>query len=316
VPGVRSVALSHMLPGSGLGGSEMVAPSGSAPGVAVSADFEMVSPEFFQTLAIPLLAGRNFRSQDGPESQRVAIISRGLAQRFFPSGDAVGHRIRIGAAPQREQVEIIGIANDARLRDIRQPWPYIVYAPYLQEPAYISSWTDVEMLVADRSPKFFEVARQRVEALGREYVRRSQTMDQVVQGALVNERVMAVVSGFFALVSLVLAAIGLYGLMSHTMRQRTRELGIRMALGAQPQTILWMVLRETFLLLAVGLGVGLVLAFASAKFISHMLVNLSPYDPVTALIVIVELLVVGVVAGYPPARWAAKHDPMNGLRYQ
>ncbi len=316
VPGVRSVALSHMLPGSGFGGSETVAPEAAGAATSVSADFQQVSPEFFQTMNIPLVTGRDFRWRDDAQSPRVAIISRGLAQRLFPSDDAIGRRIRIGAAAQRQQIEVVGVVKDSRLRDIRQPWPFIVYVPYVQEPGYISSWTDVELQVAGSSPKLLEIARQRIESLGREYVRRSQTIDQVIETAVVNERVMAFVSGFFAGLALLLAAIGLYGLMSHAVRQRTREIGIRMAVGARSTTILWMVLRETLLLILTGLVIGLAGAFASARFIVHMLVDLSPYDPVTIILVVVELVAVGLIAGILPARWAADRDPVTSLRYQ
>jgi hypothetical protein len=265
-------------------------------------------------MSIGLPAGRAFRWDDDAHAARTAIVSRSLAQQLFPSGDAVGHRIRIGADPQRQQAEIVGIANDTRLPDIRQPWPFIVYVSYVQEPVFMNAWTDVELLVADRSPQLVDAVRRAAESLGREYVRRSWTLDEVIDNTVVNERVMAVVSGFFANLSLLLAAIGLTGLLTYSVRQRTREIGIRMALGAPRGAVVWMVLRETLVLITLGCCIGLPSALAATRFMAHLLLDLSPHDPVTLAMVTGQLFAIGLLGGLLPARWAANSDPITALR--
>lgn len=316
IPGVRSAALSHLLPGSGLAALLKVAPSYSDSVMAVTANVQMVSPEFFQTMGVSLVAGRDFRWRDDTHAQKVAIISAGLAQQFFPQGDALGHRIRIGTDPTGDDPEIVGVVNDTRLPDVRKPWPYIVFIPYLQGTEIINSWTDVELTVVDNSPKLLAAIRQRVRELGREYVRDSKMLDEVIDNALVNERVAAFVAGFFTGMALLLAGVGLYGLVSYTVRQRTYEIGIRMALGAQRHFIIWTIIRESLFIVAVGIAIGLPCTLYGTRFLSHMLLNLPWYDPLTLMLTVVELTVVAVLASFFPALRAAKNDPMNALRYQ
>lgn len=316
LPGVRSVALSQMLPGLGFGGSEHVRRDTAGAGVGLDADDQIVSPNYFRTLGLNLLRGRDFRRQDDERAPRVVIISQSLARRMFPSADAIGNHIVVGTGTEQQDSEIVGIVNDARIRDFQERWPYIIYSPYFQRPSYTGSWTNVEMLVTDASPNLFEAATQRVNSLGREYVLLSGPLKQVIDTGLAGQRTMAYAAAFFSGLALLLAAVGLYGLMSYTVTQRTREIGIRTAFGAQRGAILRMVLLETLVLLVGGFSVGLPCALAATHLVAHMLFGLSPNDPATLVIVASALAAVGVLAGYIPARRATKIDPMVALRYE
>jgi predicted permease len=316
IPGVESVALSHLLPGSGIDASEKISARDVQAGAQLKADFQQVSPEFFTTMHIPLLRGRAFRWQDDDRAPRVAIASVTLARDLFPTGDAVGRRISVGTSPDRADVEIVGIVADARLRDIRQLSPYIVYVPYVQEPVYISFWTDVEMRLNGVAPDLVPLARGRVSALGREYLRRSMPITDVIESTIANEHALAVVSGYFTLLSLLLSGIGLYGLLAYSVSVRKRELAIRVALGCRRGGVVWLVLREALLLTFLGLVLGMLGVLAATRPIAHFLVNLSPHDPVTMVLVVVELLTVCCLTGVPAALYAARTDPADYLRYQ
>jgi predicted permease len=268
----------------------------------------MISPGFLNTLGIPLLRGRDFTSIDDQKHPKVAIVSRSLADRLFPNGDALGKRIRIVAL---RDIEIVGVAGNARIFDLRDGAAPVIFLSYLQTP---SSWGGLIVHTKVPPETLAKTVGQQIESLGREYPFWTGTIADAMSDRLANERVTAMLAGFFAFLALLLACIGLYGLMSYTVTRRTREIGIRVALGAQRETVLWMVLRETLLLALLGIIIGIPAALWATRLIATMLFGLSPGDLPTVISVALLLLVVALFAGFLPAWRAADVDPTVSLR--
>jgi predicted permease len=316
LPGVRSATLSQMLPGSGFGGSDIVGRTAAGSEAEIKSDSQIVSPGFFQTLGIAFQRGRDFTWEDSEHAPRVAIISKTLAEQLFPEGGGIDQRLRIGQDPERQNIKIVGVVNDARVRDIREASPFIVYVPFLQEPEYTRYWTNAELLVLAQPNEVLESAQRAVESLGRQYVFHSETLEQAIGTTIANERATAFVSGFLGILTLMLAGIGLYGLMSYRVTQRTAEIGIRMVLGAPRPAVLIMILQETLAITGVGLTLGLPCALTGTRIVSHLLFDLSPSDPTTVVGVAILLALVALLACSVPAWRAARVDPMTALRHE
>jgi predicted permease len=285
----------------------------TSPDAGVKAVEATVSPGFFPTLGISLIRGRNFEDTDDEHHPHVAIISSSLAARLFPSGNVLGERIRFGFMPQYQNLEVVGIAADSRLFDLHNAAASVVYVPCFQYP----QWTQGGHLFVRTGEAPEAIARSlghEIESLGHEYAESTKTIAQEVSQTLVEERVIAMLSSFFGALALLLASIGLYGLMSYTVTRRTREIGIRMTLGARPATVLGGVLREVLALVLMGLALGVPCALAASRLLASMLFGLSPHDLGTLAGVALLLVVVALVAGYLPARRASHIDPMTAVR--
>jgi predicted permease len=315
VPGVLSASMSQARPGAGQGWEESVAPQSASRTSEVKADFAIVTPEFFRTMALTLLRGRSFTWGDNISGRRVAIITESLARLLFPRGDALGEEIRIGDNPNRQKIEVIGIISDARISNIRDSRSFAVLVPSPQEPRFMN-WSDLEVYTKGDALLMVDPVRRAVESLGHEYPVMITSIDRVVKTSLLQERITAICLVFFGLLTLFLSVMGTYGVTAYTTTQRTREFGIRMALGAHPDTILRAILGETIGLTGAGLVVGLPSALLGTSLISHMLYGVSPRDPFTLLFVSALLFAVAVLAGYLPARRAMSIDPILALRYE
>ena len=315
LPGVNSVGFSDASIGEGRDWQDTVSTmaDASSPGAGMMANEAMVSPDFMRTLGISLVRGRDFDWADDEHHPRVAIVSGSLAERLSPLGNAVGQRIRFGFMPELQDLEVVGIASNARLFDLHNAIAPVIYLPCSQHP----QWTQQgDLLVRTRlAPE--TLARSvgnAIESLGHEYPLRTKTIAQEVSQALVEDRVIAMLSGFFAALALLLASVGLYGLMSYAVTHRTREIGIRVAFGAQRPTVLWLVLREALALGLFGIALGIPCALAASQLIASMLFGISPGDLPTIAAVSLSLLAVALFAGYLPARRASRIDPMVALR--
>ncbi|HJZ77825.1 MAG TPA: ABC transporter permease [Vicinamibacterales bacterium] len=273
-----------------------------------------VGPGYFSTMGQPLRAGREFTVKDTEGAPQVAIINETMAKYFFGSANPVGHRIGWGRGKATD-MEIVGVVKDSRTSSLRQEIPRFLYIPYAQE-AEIGSITFYVRARGDAAGLSASVrdAARRVDPNLPVYDMK--TMNTVVDELLFIERMVAALSVAFGALATLLAAIGLYGVMSYSVARRTREIGIRMALGAERPSVMWLVLREVALMVGVGLAIGVPLAIALGRVVQSQLFDLSATDPLAITGATGVLALVALLAGYLPARRATMVDPMLALRYE
>ncbi len=314
LPGVISAAFIHTRLGNILEWDEKIRISGTT-GYGVGADIAMVMPGAFRTMGIDLLRGRNFNWQDDDHAPRVAMVSQNFAEQWFPKGDAIGQQLDITTEPKWHNLQIVGVVTNASLYDIRKHQPPTVYLPTMQYGDYMGyPFLLVQTQISPAA--LLAPLRQVIESQGHEYVSSVKTVGQEVDRSLLQERITAMLSAFFGGLALLLAAIGLYGLMAYNVTRRSREIGIRMALGARREAVQSMVLRETLWLALIGLAIGLPCAIAASRLIATMLYGIGANDPVTLVTVSLVLLAVAAIAGFVPARRAMRLDPMVALRHE
>ncbi len=318
VPGVQSVALSSLeIPAGASGGwrdTVSLTPEDRSANNSALGTLVAVSPEFFKTLGIPLVRGRDFGWTDDERHSAVAIVDADLAERLGPSDGVLGQYVRFGVQPEFQRLEIIGVARGARLLDVRGASPLVVYVPCLQHRAFSEQGN---LLVrANKAGALARTVAEEIRSLGREYAAGAKTLAQTSDQALVEERATALLAGLFGAVALLLAGTGLFGLISYTTGRRTREIGIRLALGSPRDDIVRMIVRETLALTAVGIIIGVPCALAATRLIAHVLFGTSPYDPLNLAAASVALIAAGAIAGYLPARKAVNVDPMTALKYE
>jgi predicted permease len=272
----------------------------------------VVSPGFFRTLGIPILEGRDFDWSDDRKHPRVAIVDNHLARRLLPAGDVLGTSIRFGVRPEFQGMSVVGIARSASLINLRDPEAMVIY---VATPQYADRGDAGNLFVRAGNPAAITRAVQsEIQAHHREYSTKAKTLKETSEQTLGEDRATAVLSSLFAGLALVLAGIGLFGLMSYAVSRRTREIGIRIAVGAQRGTILGLILRESVVLSGLGVIVGVPCAIAATRLFGHMLFGVAPGDPLTFAAAAAILLAIGAAAGYWPARRATKIDPIAALR--
>jgi len=311
LPGVESAAFSSLQVPANNGGWTETASAVNDTNAAdtVSATLNAVSPGFFHTLSIPFVAGRDFNWNDDANHPRVIVIDSLLAQQLFPHSNPIGQHLRFGVQPDLEDLEIVGVAQSARLVDVRDGNAAVLYVPDTQYGSYTA------LLVRERAGVALDKAvANEFLSLGQEYVTAVHTYEEKSDEALVYEQMTARLSSFFAVVALLVAAAGLFGLMSYAVTLRTREIGIRMALGSQRAAVLGLIVREAVSLTTIGIALGIPCALVAGHLVAHMLFELSAADPVTLLSASATLLLTGAMAGYLPARTAMKLDPVVALR--
>ncbi len=279
----------------------------------VNADFDIVGPRFFETVGVPILLGRGFDWRDNATGARVAVISESLASRLFGAQNPIGRSINVAtAAANLQNLEVIGVARDAILWQLRDKKPAAVYTSLTQVTGGITPQLVVRM-IGDPTA-ISEPVRRTIESMGHEIALRVETILQRQDRALVQERLIAILSSIFAGFALLLACLGLYGLTSYSVSQRTPEIGIRVALGAKPAAVVGLVIRDILTLLSIGLSVGLFAAVAGGHLISSLLYGLTQNDPWTLVGAAVILLGCGCLAAFVPARRAASINPISALR--
>lgn len=316
LPGVVSVSASDIVPAAGRVWKLSVSPAGSGPRIDRLASNVAISPGFFRTLGMRTVAGRDFSWRDTRDTPLVAIVSQSLARSLFPNGDAIGRRIRLVPTFRDRQLKIVGVASDGRLFGPRDPNPSIVYTALAQDRSF-DQWGNVEIKAAGPPLGVREPVRRAIEATGHEYAFSLQPLDEVRSRAALGQGIAATLSGFLGGLGLLLAAIGLFGLVSYETKRRTREIGIRMVLGAEPASLRWMILRQAGFLTVLGLGAGLIGALVAVRAIAGMLFGVGPYDLPTLLSASAALVGVALLAAYLPARSATREGPtMTALRHE
>jgi putative ABC transport system permease protein len=317
-PGMKDTAVAIPLPivnGKINLAFDIVGTPPASEGESRLADYASVSPEYLRVMGIPLLAGRFFNQQDILSGPRVSVISKTFAQRYFPNQDPIGKRLNVGFPPNadvdREIVGIVGDVRDISLGEVPGP---MMYVPYAQAPFWGAN------LVVKSTLSTSAVAaaiRQEVQKIDKDLpITEVGKMPDFIDASVSQQRFRTFLLGLFAAMALILAATGIFGVISYSVSCRTNEIGIRVALGASSGTILRMILRETLLLTFVGLLIGVPCALAASHLIGFLLFGVSVHDPVTLTAVAFILAAVAILAGFVPARRAMQVDPMIALRHE
>lgn len=317
IPGVEAVAETNIVPLGGNASGNNVWLDGSDPKGGLNSAFSWVGPEYFKTLGTSLVAGREIDNRDATNASKVAVVNETFARRLLNGANPVGRRFWIEATPSDPETpyEIVGLVRDTKYGDLREEFGPIAFLALSQEPR---PGTGGQFLIRSNLPQSeITAAVKRVLAEVNPGINITfYGFKKMIEESLLRDRLMATLSGFFGLLALLLASIGLYGILSYGVASRTREIGIRMALGAQARTVLASVLREAMILVLVGVAVGLPIVFLATRFASTLLFGLTPTDPVSLSLAGLLLLLVALVAGFIPARRATKVDPLVALRYE
>jgi predicted permease len=315
-PEVESVALADMVPlGAGIQTRDIVVPGYEPPPETdmSSVDYVVVSAEYFGTLDVPVIRGRAFGAMDTETSPRVAIVSAIMARRYWGTEDVVGERFRLGRSMDGTEIEVIGVAADTKVRTLGDARP-LLYTSFAQEyPRFVSM---VAATTGDPSA-VPEIFRSEIKAInGNLPLFEAKTMEEHLGVALFAPRMGAFLLAGFGALAMVLAAVGLYGVVAFSVAQRTREVGIRVALGADGGRVVKMVIGEGMALVGVGVALGLVASAVAMQPIAGFVIGVGATDGVTFAVVSMVLGGVALLASYVPARRAARVDPMVALRYE
>jgi len=314
LPGIQSAALASALPLAAPTRLLFIEIEGrhEKPGKEPVVDANFVSPEYFQTMGVQIRAGRPFTSQDGAEAPRVVIINETLARRFFPNEDPIGHRLS-------ELGTIVGVVGDVYSRGLDSEVYPEVYGLSMQNPKFMGNLLVARVVSGQNNPSGLSslaaAIRRQAQAIDpNEPVNQVVTMDERLSNSVAQRRFQMLLLGVFAGLALVIAAVGIYGVISYAVSQRTQEIGIRMALGAQAGDVLRMVIWRGMSLALIGAALGLAAALALTRVMKNLLFNVSATDPATFAIIVLLLVGVAFIASYIPARRATKLDPLIALR--
>lgn len=317
LPEVQAVAQAAIVPLSGSGWNDNFKIDGETYGDKQSAlsDFNRVTPGYFRTLDIPFVNGRDFDTHDTKTSTQVAIVNESFSKKFLNGQNPIGRTIRMEVRTGEPQsfYQIVGMVKDTKYRDVRADFAPIVYLAWEQTNDVD---TGMDLIVRSRVSlsALTGSIKNAVSSVNPAITLDFQTFHAQIGQSLLQERLMALLSGFFGLLAAILATIGLYGVMSYMVSSRRNEIGIRVALGAGRKRVLGLILQEAAILLSIGLVAGIALAIAAGRTAKSMLYGLKPTDPITIAAAVLLLALVGLVASFIPARRAAAVDPMDVLR--
>jgi predicted permease len=275
-----------------------------------------ISPDYFKTMEIPLLTGRDFRKTDVLSSPKVCIVNETFAKKYFGTVNAEGHMIGMGIDPgTKTDIMVVGVSRDTKYESMRDEIPTEVFRPYQQMD--FATGIVAYVRTAHNPDDVFSSIRRRVHDIDANTpIFDMITLEKAVEDSLVTERLIASLSTSFGFLATALASVGLYGVMAFTVARRTREIGIRIAIGAEKKDVLWMILREVLLLLGIGMAIALPAALVLTKYVQSQLYGIQPVDPASMVAAVIVISGLALLAGYVPARRAARIDPMRALRYE
>lgn len=314
LPGVETGSLANAVPLSG-GGQQQISVQipgyEPPPDTILAIDYNTIGPNFFQVMSIPFVQGRDFADFDTKAAAGVCIINETMARRFWPGANPVGQHLSLAGG--KTPLEVVGVVKDSKYYNLKEdPRPYL-YLPFLQN--YESRMTAFIKTPGDAAAVLPAVRRE-VEALDKSMPAKVMTMRDALGVVLIQQKLAAVLLSIFSLLALALATVGLYAVMAYSVSKRTREIGIRMALGAQRGDVLKLILRQGMILTVIGLGVGLAASFALTRFFAKLLYGVSPTDFATFAVITLFQVAVALLASYIPARRATRVDPLHALKYE
>jgi putative ABC transport system permease protein len=319
IPGVAAAAASGRSPVNGNTSNDWILDDkGGHPNGAAFEDY--VTPGYFQAIEIPMLAGRDFNSNDSANSPRVAVINQTFVKKFLNGAqNAIGERFRVWTPPGKpaRYYTVVGEVKDSVYNDMHEPMQPVMYFPRTQiDPPFAYPGATLLIRSRDNAAGLFNSVKETIAGANPEIDIHFKLLRTQIRDSLVQDELMATLCGFFGALAVLLAAVGLYGVISYTVAQRTNEIGVRMALGAQRGGVVRLILGEVALLIAIGLAVGMALTLAGSKAASSLLFGLKPRDPLTLALAVSILAAIGLAASFLPAHRASRLDPMAALRYE
>lgn len=318
IPGLRAATASKDGLFSHSESADPIAVEGYTPkaGEEMHSRMDHIGPGYFSTLGIPILMGREIDAQDTASSVRAAVINQTFARRFFPNTNPIGKHVRDTYPGNPAEMVVVGVVPDIKYNSLREKANPRIYAP-IANPMWENAATFYEVRTYADPKAVAAALRQVVQGAAPMLPPiEIRTMSGLIDDSLQTDRFIEQLASAFSLLALLLAAIGLYGLMAYTVSRRTRDIGIRLALGAAPGNILSSVLRETLLLVLLGIGIGVPAALAGTRLVKNMLFGLGLADPISMLSAVILLFAIAALAGFLPARRASQVDPMVALRYE
>jgi predicted permease len=311
IPGVQSAALAENGPLGSRSDSESIAVPG---GQSIQVADDEVTPGFFDSIGLPLIAGRDFTAADQPGSPLVAIINEALARSLFKSENPIGRTIQDVDGSEIHRLQVVGVVGNSHYYDLRSAPPPVVYFTYQDSAPYMPT-LHVRTSAPDTAGTIAAVRRE-FDALDKGFpVFNIKTLELRIEDSMARERMVANLAGVLGLLALLLAAVGLYGVLAYLVSRRTREIGIRMALGADAGSVVWLIAREALLLIAAGSITGIAIATLAGRLLRSYLFGISPADPITLLASASTMLVISAIAVCVPAARAARIDPLVALHY-